>query len=126
MAVRTHDKIRISSGQNEGERAVVERMSSRGKLLVRLTRSGKLVPIASDKVTNFSAAARKAWKTMPRRKVGRPRGRTLNRISVTLRIDKTIWSRFKTLESSGSISGRSEVIEMMLTEKLGQLEESGK
>jgi hypothetical protein len=44
------------------------------KRLVRLGASGKQVAVVSDFVANFNLAARKAWKNMPHRHVGHPKG----------------------------------------------------
>jgi len=118
---RRSDKLRIIAGPKDGARAIVERVHAK-TLLVRLTDSNQVISVAPNAVTNFSAAARKAWKTMPDRRVGRPRGQTINRISVTLRIDRAIWGRFRALESAGTISDRSDFIEAVLTYKLGRLE----
>jgi hypothetical protein len=123
--IKPRDKLRITAGPSRGERAIVERIDAKN-LLVRLIATDKLVPVKSGEITNFSAAARKAWKTMPGRKVGRPKGRTINRISVTLRINRSIWNRFKELESAGAIADRSHFLETILERELSRLEANSK
>jgi uncharacterized protein (DUF4415 family) len=121
--IRPKDKVRISIGPFAGERAVVEKVKA-ASLDLRLRDSSQLVTVEKDGINNFSAAARKAWKTMPERSVGRPRGRTTNRRSVTLRLDESIWARFTVLEDQGEIPDRSSFIEQVLEERLNKLEKS--
>lgn len=120
MNARPRDKLRIMAGPSRGARAVVEEVL-REHLLVRLLNSNKVVPVAEDHVLNFSAAARKAWKTMPARKVGRPRGQAVDRVSVTVRLDRTLWDRFRGLEARGAIADRSDFLEAALTRAFRRL-----
>ncbi len=123
--VRTNDKVRINSGPYAGQRAVVEKIGA-SSIHVRLRDSRSLVTVDLVDLGNFSAAARKAWKTMPARSVGRPRGRTTSRRSVTLRLDESIWKRFVALEANGDIPDRSTLFEDLLGEKLTQLEKAAR
>src|SRR4051812_32872150 len=93
------DKVRIRNGTRE--RGIVE--SVEGALLViRLDGANKSVRMPAHAVTNLSLAARKAWASMPDRNVGRPKGtKTVDRVSVTLRIDRDVWDRFVTEEQKG-------------------------
>jgi len=115
------DKIRIKNLPGlKGERGVIEAVRE-NKVVVR-TESGKHVNLDPREITNFSLAARKAWKSMPKRKVGRPRGSSVsNRISVTLRIDDDLWRDFRQAESAGLISRRTEILNEWIREKLGQI-----
>jgi uncharacterized protein (DUF4415 family) len=89
------------------------------ELLVRLHESGELIPVTSESATNFSLAARKAWKNMPHRQVGRPKGaRHCDRVSVTLRIDRALWEQFKQDESEGRIRDRTATINSWFREML--------
>ena len=52
--------------------------------MVRLDGSGRKICVKPREITNYSLAARKAWKTEPNRGVGRPLGlRLCDRVSVT-------------------------------------------
>ena len=74
-------------------------------------------------VTNFSLAARKAWVTGPDRPVGRRKGTKLcDRVSVTLRIDRDLWERFRGMEGSGLIEDRTAAVNSWLRQKLEELE----
>ena len=73
-------------------------------------------------VTNYSAAARKAWSKQPRRRVGRPRGATVDRVTVNLRIDRDVWLAFQTAETQGLITTRTETINKWLREGLKRLQ----
>ena len=116
------DKVKLKSRDGAPVRGVVEEVHGE-ELLVRLDESGELVAVASESVTNFSLAARKAWKNMPHRQVGRPKGaRHCDRVSVTLRIDRELWEQFKRDESAGRIKDRTATINLWLREMLHKLE----
>lgn len=119
------DKLRIVAGPYSGQRAIATEVRSE-TITARLDGSHKTVSLQPADVTNFSAAARKAWKTMPERRVGRPPGKGRDRISVTLRIDTNLWSRFREFESLGYIEDRSATIEQLITRKLALLGQSRK
>lgn len=103
---------------------MVIRVQSIGKVRVELQPTRRIVVVEAADITNFSAAARKAWRTMPARKVGRPRGRTKDKVSVTLRIDRGLWTRFQSLEALGRIDRRSKIVEAALETKIRNLERS--
>jgi uncharacterized protein (DUF4415 family) len=115
------DKVKLKSRHDAPVRGLVEEVHGK-ELLVRLEESGELLAVASESVTNFSLAARKAWKNMPHRHVGRPKGaRHCDRVSVTLRIDREVWERFKQDESAGRIKDRTATINFWLREMLDKL-----
>jgi ribosomal protein L24 len=58
------DKIRISAGNQKGQRGTIQDVTN-SSLEVRLE-SGETVVVSPQEVTNFSLAARKAWRTMGR------------------------------------------------------------
>jgi hypothetical protein len=92
------------------------------ELLVHLDESGELVAVAPELITNFSLAARKAWKNMPHRRVGRPKGaRHCDRVSVTLRIDRELWEQFRQDELAGLIKDRTATINSWFRDMLDQL-----
>src|SRR5687768_12514816 len=110
MEPEVGDKVRLKVHNSVFTRGVVEEVRG-NKLLVRLDESGERVAVAAKLVTNFSLAARKAWKHMPHRHVGRPKGaRHCDRVSVTLRIDRELWEQFKRDESAGRIKDRTATI----------------
>jgi uncharacterized protein (DUF4415 family) len=120
MDAELGDKVRCKSGDNAGKRGVVDRIEAT-TLQVRLDDSGGVVAVPSNEVTNFSLAARKAWQRMPHRRVGRPKGSTkTDRVSVTLRIDRQLWEKFKAAEASGQIQDRTSVINAWFAEKLSE------
>ncbi len=116
------DKVRLKVGPHSGERGVVDAVDG-AKLLVRLEASGQVVRVLSESVTNYSLAARKAWVTEPNRGVGRRKGTKLcDRISVTLRIDRDLWERFKGMEGAGLIEDRTAAVNRWLREKMNELD----
>jgi hypothetical protein len=115
----------VKSGANSGARAVIEALDG-GKLVVRLEESGRRLHLARQSVTNLSLAARKAWITGPDRAVGRRKGTKLyDRVSVTLRIDRDVWVRFRAMEASGLIENRTAAVNAWLRQKLDELGRGG-
>lgn len=122
MKVQPGDKVRLKVAPYLGTRGVVER-SHGSHLLVRLDSNGDVVRVTLTDVTNYSLAARKAWESMPDRRVGRPKGSTTSdRISVTLRIDRSLWDRFRRAEAAALIGDRTESINAWISERLDELE----
>jgi hypothetical protein len=116
------DKVRIKLGSHSGERAVVEAIDG-DKLMVRLETSRRSIRVGPESITNFSLAARKAWGTGPDRAVGRRKGTKLcDRVSVTLRIDRELWERFREMEEAGLIEDRTAAVNNWLRQKLDELE----
>lgn len=122
MKPEVGDKVKLKMHNSAPARGVVEEVRG-NELLIRLDESGELVAVASESVTNFSLAARKAWKNMPHRQVGRPKGaRHCDRVSVTLRIDRALWEQFKRDESEGRIRDRTATINFWFREMMDKLE----
>jgi hypothetical protein len=119
------DKVRVKAADHAAQRGVVENVDGE-KLLVRLEQSGLKVRLTAEQVTNYSLAARKAWRTEPDRAVGRRKGTKLtDRVSVTLRLDRDLWEQFQGLEEVGVIADRSGVINGWFREKLAELGREG-
>jgi hypothetical protein len=111
--VREHvkgDKIRIKCGQFIGERGILMRQHS-GKWIVSLAHRGRTILVSTEDLTNYSLAARRAWRSMPDRKVGRPTGsKVSDRLSVIFRVDRTVWNEFVGAEKIGLVGDRTTVI----------------
>jgi hypothetical protein len=121
MESEVGDKVKLKNHHDSSARGIVEAMQG-DRLLVRLDKSKELVAVASEGITNFSLAARKAWKNMPHRQVGRPKGaRHCDRVSVTLRIDRELWEQFKQDEAEGLIDDRTATINSWFRERLDTL-----
>src|SRR6266478_6511507 len=122
MKPETGDKVRLKTRSHLGARGIIEALDGEA-LVVRLDGSGRKIRVNPREVTNYSLAARKAWKTEPNRGVGRPLGlRLCDRVSVTLRIDRELWVQFQKRENQGLIEDRTAVINQWLREKLAELE----
>jgi hypothetical protein len=121
MEPEVGDKVKLKSHHGAPLRGIVEEVHG-DELLIRLHESGELITLGPESVTNFSLAARKAWKNMPHRQVGRPKGaRHCDRVSVTLRIDRVLWEQFKRDESEGRIRDRTATINLWFHEMLHKL-----
>ena len=122
METRKGDKVRLKDDSRHGERGIVEDVLA-SYLVVRVEGSEELVRVAQAHLTNYSLAARKAWEKMPHKRVGRPKGSSkTDRISVTLRIDRQVWERFRCAEQSGLIQDRTATINSVLAIELEKLE----
>lgn len=104
------DKVRIKRGAFTGERGILVRPQS-GKWIVSLIQRDGSLLVPKEDLTNYSLAARRAWRSMPDRKVGRPAGsKVSDRISVIFRIDRVLWNAFLSAEESGAVGDRTYVI----------------
>ena len=104
------DKVRIKRGESTGERGILVRPHS-DKWIVSLIQRDGTILVSSEDLTNYSLAARRAWRSMPDRKVGRPAGsKVSDRISVIFRIDRVLWNEFLNAEQSGLVQDRTYVI----------------
>jgi len=122
MNAEKGDKVRLRSPGTAGTRGIVQAVDG-NRLIVRLDGHHKSVRVSSDAVTNLSLAARKAWRSMPLRQVGRPPGsKIFDRVSVTLRIDRKLWERFQVAERLSRIPDRTKEINNWFKEKLEQLD----
>lgn len=124
-SARVSDKILFVQGLHAGQRGTIAATSGQNRVTVRLTESGENVEAELFQIRNFSAAARQAWKTAPSRRVGRPAGRSSSRISVTLRIDASLWERFRDFEAHDVIADRSAFVESALAQALEPFGEPG-
>ncbi|MCA9232469.1 MAG: hypothetical protein KDA57_17605 [Planctomycetales bacterium] len=112
------DKIRVKTDLRRG---FVERI--KGKALFVRLEDGETAKLSDADLTNFSLAARKAWESMPHRRVGRPRGTSrTDRVSVTLRINRDLWKQFKLAEEEGLILDRTATVNEWIEEKLNELD----
>jgi hypothetical protein len=121
--VRHHqrDKVRLKLASHKGKRAIIERLQGQ-TLVVRVTETGECISVKPTELTNFSLAARMAWKSMPDRRVGRPKGtRTVDRKSVTLRVDRVLWQGFQEAEAKGMIVDRTATINAWIQKGLESL-----
>ena len=115
------DKVKLKSGNHKGVRGMVEAIAE-DKVVIRADGIRELINLPPAEVTNFSLAARKAWLSMPKREVGRPKGsKYFDRVSVTLRIDRDLWARFQAHERSGQIEDRTATINAWLREQIQRI-----
>lgn len=113
-----NDKVRIKSGDFAGARGIVLACNDERSIQLRLVKDERVVTVDEVDIVNFSAAARLAWETMPKRQVGRPKSIETVRVSVTLRLDSELWAHFQALETSGHIANRSEFFEAAIKKTL--------
>jgi len=113
-------KLKRSASVAAGAHGVLTEASE--PLSVRLDESGEIITVSTDMLTNFSLAARKAWQNMPERNVGRPKGsRVCDRVSVTIRVDRDLWERFRRAEATGTVADRTLTLNRWIAEGLDAL-----
>ena len=115
---RIGDKVAIK-GLGQVTRGIIEESLPAGARVH--TREGSVIEVAYAKLTNYSAVARRAWSKQPLRRVGRPRGTIVDRVTVSVRLDRELWDAFRDAESEGLITARSETINTWLREGLTKL-----
>jgi hypothetical protein len=120
--MRKSDKVAVVAGPHAGRRGRIASTRGAGGIAVELDKNEGTITVTPDELRNFSVAARKAWKTAPSRRVGRPAGKSLHRVSITLRIDVHLWQRFLSLEGCGRIDSRSSFIESALAKAMQEAE----
>jgi uncharacterized protein (DUF4415 family) len=121
---RSGDKVglKAGAGRSAGARGFIESIEGNGRLVVRVTDSNKVLRVHHSGVTNFSLAARKAWRNMPDRRVGRPKGSTVcDRVSVTIRLDRDLWESFRSAEAAGFVTDRTATLNTWLRECLKRM-----
>lgn len=112
------DKVRIKRGKFAAERGILIRPHS-GKWIVSMHAGALTVMVSAEELTNYSLAARRAWRSMPDRKVGRPTGsKVSDRLSVIFRVDRPLWTEFLNAEEGGLIGDRTTVINQCLRDIL--------
>lgn len=117
------DKVSIRENGGTSRGLVVE---LRPMTAIVETSDGQRNELPYGALTNFSAAARKAWATRPHRRVGRPRGATVQRTTVNLRIDSDVWDAIRDAERDGLIVVRTATINEWLRVGLRRLRRSSK
>ena len=119
MQTQIGDKVRLKIPFHVNERGVVVDVIKR-TILIEV--AGNTLETKPDDFTNLSLAARKAWESMPDRRVGRPKGSFhCDRVSVTLRIDRELWDDFRRLEAEGAIQDRTATINALIRETTKKL-----
>jgi hypothetical protein len=109
------DKIRIRSGPHTGARGIV-RSQNDGQLELQIGED-VIIRVPINNVTNYSLAARRAWKTMPKR-AGRPQFAVPRKKMVSIRIDIDVWERLGEALDLGLIPSKEEAVNTWIQEQL--------
>ncbi len=114
------DKVLVRSGPHAGVRGSV--ISVAGDM-ADVALADRREAVALVEMLNYSAAARKAWRTRPHRGAGRrPRGDNKKQM-VSLRIDSNVWRRLGNAVRAGLIRSREAAVNTWLQEKLAEIEQ---
>jgi len=110
------DKIRVLIGPLAGQRGTVLDLGAE-MVSVRLS-TGDITQFNIADLLNYSLAARRAWRTRPKR-AGRPRGtRTSRKKMVSIRIDEDIWQALGRAVEEGLIPSREHAVNEWLRERV--------
>lgn len=112
------DKVRIRSGIHAGVRGIVQAYA--GDFLEIQLDEGELLPIMPEEITNYSLAARRAWRTMPKR-AGRPQLSVPRKKMVSMRLDIDLWERLGEAVERGFIASREEAVNTWVQQQLDAL-----
>jgi hypothetical protein len=115
---RAGDKIRVKVGSLAGARGRVARVND--DAVVVEIQNGDTVLLPSNGVTNYSLAARRAWKVMPKR-AGRPRAEHPKKKMVSLRLDLELILRLDAAVTLGRTVNRSQAVAEGVTAYLDHL-----
>ncbi len=116
------DKIRIRSGVHAGVRGVVQARA--GEFLEIQLEEGSLLQAGPEAFTNFSLAARRAWKAMPKR-AGRHQLAVPRKKMVSLRLDIDILEDLDKANKLGLIPNKDQAVNTWLRQQLDILFREG-
>jgi hypothetical protein len=117
---RPGDKVRIRTGPYAGARGII-RLEKDGLFEIKLDDSeSNIVTVPVENITNYSRAARRAWKVMPKR-AGRPSLPFPRKKMVSIRIDVDVWNRLDEAIELGLIPSREQAINSWLRDRLSLL-----
>ena len=79
-----------------------------------------IVYVTLNDITNYSLAARRAWKAMPKR-AGRPQLFSQRKKMVSIRLDVDVWDRLGEAVEQGLVPGKEQAVNTWLREQLNLL-----
>lgn len=118
-AHRPGDKVRVRSGSHAGTRGNILRLVE--TRIEIATEAADLIQVADGEVTNYSRAARRAWRTMPKQAGRPPASGTVKKRMVSLRLDADIWAGLGEAVEQGLIPSREQAVNSWLRERLRAL-----
>src|SRR5438309_782661 len=104
---RPGDKVRVRAGPDAGQRGLICDLCPT-HVVIGLD-DGRTVELPDDAVTNYSLAARRAWRVMPKR-AGRPRLEEPRKKLVSVRLDMAVWRDMRRAAEFGLIGSRDAAI----------------
>jgi hypothetical protein len=116
------DKVRIRSGTHAKERGIVQ--AKVGESLEIQLDEGTLVYVEPKEITNYSLAARRAWRTMPKQ-AGRHQLAVPRKRMVSLRLDIDILDDLTEATKSGLIPNKEQAVNTWLRQQLDLLFREG-
>lgn len=109
---RIGDKVRVLREPAPGEKGTLVAVDG-DQARVQLS-TGVILSVPWAHLQNTSLAARRAWRTRPKR-AGRPPGTSTSRKRmVSLRIDADVWERLGQAVEQGLLGSREEVVNRLL------------
>ncbi len=112
------DKVRVRTGPYAGSRGLVAAIAGE-TASVRLP-SGAVLELGATDLTNYSLAARRAWRAMPKR-AGRPRLPAPRKKMISVRLDLDVWRLLAQAAEEGLINSREAAINDYLRRALADL-----
>ncbi|SRR6266568_1606579 len=109
------DKIRIRFGPYTGARGIIC-SEVEGLLKIELD-TDEIAQVTLEEITNYSRAARRAWKAMPKR-AGRPKGQKPAKRMISMRLDADLWEMLQEATERGLIPSREKAVNDWVREQV--------
>ena len=113
--IQPGDKVRIRSGLHTGARGVI--CTKVDELLEIDIGINDTVRVTLEEITDYSRAARRAWKAMPKR-AGRPKGQKPVKRMVSMRLDADLWDMLQEATERGLIPSRERAVNDWVREQV--------
>lgn len=119
LVVQPGDKVRVRRGPYAGMRGVVRAWTA-NEIEIE-TADQQTLHVDHGAVTNYSLAARKAWKTMPKR-AGRPsQDPARTKQMVSMRLSPDVWRRLGEAVDLGLVRSREDAVNTWVSGQLDAL-----
>ena len=109
------DKVRIRSGPRAGARGII--CSQVDGLLEIEIGINDTMRVNAEEITNYSRAARRAWKAMPKR-AGRPKGQKPTKRMISMRLDADVWNLLQEATERGLLPNREKAVNDWVREQV--------
>jgi uncharacterized protein (DUF4415 family) len=124
--IKKGDKVVVLRGNYKGLHGTIDSTHENSAIVILLKSEG-IITLPIELLQNYSSAARKAWRTRPKRATGRPKDPDIRpKRMISLRLDIDLWEELRQATEAGLIRSREAAVNQWLREKLDELWENSK